>query len=762
MKSYLLKTSIFLYWITYGIYCCQATTLIDDLGMREMDSLALVSIYHATNGTDWFDNSGWLTDSLENWRGITLSEDGCQVIAINLADNNLDGDLPVEISQLTQLTHLYLDNNDITSLPSTISNLSTLQELNIATNRLASIPIEIGQLSALTKLNIERNGLTELPPELGQLTNLQDFRCSSNKITEFPIELGQLNKLQQLYIGNNNLSNLPIEFGQLSNLQKLYADNNDLQTLPTEFGQLSNLVRLNLAKNSLPQLPTVVCKLRQLKELNISDNLLIALPDSISNLSQLQILIASDNQFTTLAESIGSLKQLQRLNIYNNQLNIIPPSLKSLSSLQYLDLSYNNISILPPFIGQLNSLQYLTIRYNSLYSIPIEISQLPNLLELDLSGNQLSGHIPPEIGQLSNLTFLNLEYNQLTGIIPPEIGQLTGLKNLFLAHNQLEGNLPTSIGNFTNIECIYVNDNNLSGTVPIELLVVNQTFGIQNNHFTFDGLEDIAPNIPSHIAATYAPQQLIVLNRTGNTLHVTSGGTPINNLYAWYKDGVLIHTGDQLIVTEAGTYHCEVINSIVTNSEDAGQHLILMSESITIEENSLTQLFIDVNLDTICTYHPVEFAIQDANTTTVYKWYINNTPTHEGAHYEVSFPDYTPHYTLQVIATQADLTILDTASMLLTVYATPKAHFSHQIINFQTLSFANYSTPHNESVTYHWDFGDGQTSTQKHPTHQYQAPGNYEICLTVTNHCGATMECQTIDLEQKQEKHKKENVFSEQ
>jgi hypothetical protein len=36
------------------------------------------------------------------------------------------------------------------------------------------------------------------------------------------------------------------------------------------------------------------------------------------------------------------------------------------------------------------------------------------------------------------------------------------------------------------------------------------------------------------------------------------------------------------------------------------------------------------------------------------------------------------------------------------------------------------------NVSYMWNFGDGSTSTQQYPFHQYATPGNYVICLTVT------------------------------
>jgi PKD repeat protein len=39
-------------------------------------------------------------------------------------------------------------------------------------------------------------------------------------------------------------------------------------------------------------------------------------------------------------------------------------------------------------------------------------------------------------------------------------------------------------------------------------------------------------------------------------------------------------------------------------------------------------------------------------------------------------------------------------------------------------------------LTYLWDFGDGGTSTEKDPVHQYTAVGKYTVKLTATNAYG--------------------------
>ena len=34
--------------------------------------------------------------------------------------------------------------------------------------------------------------------------------------------------------------------------------------------------------------------------------------------------------------------------------------------------------------------------------------------------------------------------------------------------------------------------------------------------------------------------------------------------------------------------------------------------------------------------------------------------------------------------------------------------------------------------SWHWDFGDGTTSTERNPSHQYEAPGTYRVCLVIS------------------------------
>jgi len=54
----------------------------------------------------------------------------------------------------------------------------------------------------------------------------------------------------------------------------------------------------------------------------------------------------------------------------------------------------------------------------------------------------------------------------------------------------------------------------------------------------------------------------------------------------------------------------------------------------------------------------------------------------------------------------------------------------------QTAYFYDLSTPSGLVESWYWDFGDGNTSTQQNPTHMYNSPGSFNVCLTITADSG--------------------------
>jgi PKD repeat protein len=67
------------------------------------------------------------------------------------------------------------------------------------------------------------------------------------------------------------------------------------------------------------------------------------------------------------------------------------------------------------------------------------------------------------------------------------------------------------------------------------------------------------------------------------------------------------------------------------------------------------------------------------------------------------------------------------------------AGFNYEEDNL-TLSFNNMSS----NGAYYWTFGDGATSSIRHPEHTYANSGTYQVCLTVSGSCGSDNYCETV------------------
>ncbi len=473
-------------------------TPLDSL-CRMSDSLALVAVLDANP------NIGWdLTQPMDTWSGVTLSEAGC-VSQLRFFHSNRVNTIPPEFGDLTGLTYLYIYDysNNLKTLPPEFGNLTNLTYLDINSG-LTSLPSEFGNLTNLTNLELNGNVLTTLPPEFGNLTNLTNLDLSYNNLMTLPPEIGNLNNLNNLYLYNNDLTSLPSEFGNLTNLTTLDLHSNDLIILPAEIGNLTSLTTLDLYENDLIILPAEIGNLNNLNNLYLYKNSLTTLPAEIGNLSNLETLIARNNSLMTLPTEISNLNNLIYLDLRYNNLTNLPAEVGNLTNLGTLDLRNNNLASLPPEIGNLSNLNHLFLSANNLTTLPAEIGNLTNLNNLYLDNNDLTT-VVPEIGNLNNLRFLSLTSNSLTTLpaeignlnnlsnlhvesnnlttLPPEIGNLTNLTDLRLINNNLT-NLPTEIGNLTNLTYLYLNHNDIA-TLPPEIGNLNiGRLELGNNNLT--------------------------------------------------------------------------------------------------------------------------------------------------------------------------------------------------------------------------------------------------------------------------------------
>jgi len=181
---------------------CSTGTLACENSCHITDWEALKALYKSTNGDNWNDNTNWdvvKADSppdncnLDNLYGVSLNEKGRVYQLIN-HHNNLKGEIPPELGNLTDLI-----------------------ELNLGANQLSgSIPLELGNLTNLTELVLWLNQLSgSIPAELGNLTNLTELGLSSNSLNgSIPPELSNLPNLAKLWLGKNQLSGTIPNFNQ--------------------------------------------------------------------------------------------------------------------------------------------------------------------------------------------------------------------------------------------------------------------------------------------------------------------------------------------------------------------------------------------------------------------------------------------------------------------------------------------------------------------------------------------------------------------
>jgi hypothetical protein len=73
----------------------------------------------------------------------------------------------------------------------------------------------------------------------------------------------------------------------------------------------------------------------------------------------------------------------------------------------------------------------------------------------------------------------------------------------------------------------------------------------------------------------------------------------------------------------------------------------------------------------------------------------------------------------------------------------PHADFRWKSNDCLTVKFRN--TSWHEPTSFHWDFGDGTTSTEREPVHTY-VKGVYQACLLASNQYGSHAFCREIDL----------------
>ena len=544
------------------------------------DRDVLVALYNSMDGPNWKNNTYWLSEDrhVDDWYGVNTDEEG-RVTDLNLGNNGLKGQLPIELVQLISLEGLSLEGNLLTGpIPPALGQLENLTHLYLFDNLLTgSIPAELGKLINLIHLCLNGNQLMgSIPRELGQLASLKWLHLHWNPDLSgaLPATMTGLNLDALLLLGTQVclpddpeiekwLNSIPetsvgdctgfdlernvlVEIYTLTDGANWKNNTNWLTDAPlgdwngVDTDASGRITQLNLANNGLSgPFPSQLAKLTNLSILNLGINKLVGVfPREIGQLTNLASFDVNSNLLADqIPSQLGQLTRLVNLNLAGNRLNgPIPPQLGKLTNLEVLNLNGNNLSgTIPSELGQLINLRELHLISNEFSgSIPTELGQLINLKSLFLALNKFSGFIPTELGNLGNLEGLQLGNNKLTGSIPSELGQLENLTVLDFRSNNLTGGIPAALGNLKSATFLYLNSNELSGSMPSELGQLN------NLHFMFLHQNRLSGSIPAEFG------QLSKLNTMALSENQLSGPVPselgeLGNLRKMYLyDNILL------------------------------------------------------------------------------------------------------------------------------------------------------------------------------------------------------------------------------
>ncbi|MDA9333390.1 PKD domain-containing protein, partial [Saprospiraceae bacterium] len=208
--------------------------------------------------------------------------------------------------------------------------------------------------------------------------------------------------------------------------------------------------------------------------------------------------------------------------------------------------------------------------------------------------------------------------------------------------------------------------------------------------------------------------------------------------YNWdFGDGNTSTESDPIhTYTSEGTY-----NVTLTATNDCG--IATSTQSVIIDLVPVA-VFGTVGLPTDCAEFVLEFIDQSTNNPTEWSW------TFEGGNPATSTEQnptvtYSTPGTFDVSLTVTDAVGMDTnnADDYVVVQGQATADFDYTVDALE-VTFDNQST--GSGLTYLWDFGDGNTSTDSDPIHTYTEEGIYDVTLTTTGPCNSDITTQTVDL----------------
>ncbi|CAM0878352.1 unnamed protein product [Alopecurus aequalis] len=510
---------------------------------------------------------------------------------IALGWNNFNGSIPAVSNVDSPLQSLVLSVNDLAgTIPWTLGNFSSLRTLLLAANYFhGSIPVSIGDNPNLQVLDMSYNRLSgTVPPSLYNMSSLTYLSLGVNKfVGGLPFDIGYtLPSIETLILQQNNFQGkIPPSLANATNFVSINLGANAFHGVIPSFGSLPGLNELILASNQLEagdwSFLSSLANCTQLLLLSLGTNMMQGnLPSSVGNLANsLYILTLHANKISgSIPAEIGNLTNLAYIRMEQNQFTgELPGAIGNLANSTFLSLSQNRLSgQIPLSIGKLRQLIRLLLQDNNLSGpIPMTLGDCNSLINLNLSSNALNESIPKEVFLLDSLAEgLDLSHNQLSGHIPQEIGGLINIGRLDFSNNRLSGHIPTALGACVRLESLRLESNSLDGTIPESFINLAGTSEIdlsQNN------LTGKIPNIFQSF------KSLKLLNLSFNDLEgqIPQGGIFQNSGEVFVQGNLRLCSGSQMLQLPlcfaSSIHHRTQRNLLITGISVAALVLVALS-----------------------------------------------------------------------------------------------------------------------------------------------------------------------------------------
>jgi len=228
-----------------------------------------------------------------------------------------------------------------------------------------------------------------------------------------------------------------------------------------------------------------------------------------------------------------------------------------------------------------------------------------------------------------------------------------------------------------------------------------------------------------------APEAAFAFEVAGRTVHFVDRTTGGPTFWSWdFGDGSTAYVQNPThTYAAAGKYTVVLLTSNAAGSSKASHVVTVQADAAPVAAFDFTVAGAQVN-----------FVDRSTGAPASWSWSFGDGA---GSTQQNPVHAYTAPGSYTVTLTVANAGGSSSKSHVVTIApgAPPQAEFEFTVSNLQ-VNFVDRST--GGPTSWHWNFGDGRTSTQRNPVHLYPAAGTYTVTLTVSNASGQTSKAKAV------------------